>query len=195
MKNLLPYDGEVYYMSSFLDEPTSTNIFNSLIVTQSWQHDEVIMFGKKIITARKVVWVGDENINYKYAGILKRPVPWTGPLVELKTMVQDATHNRFNSCLLNLYENGKQGMSWHSDDEKSLGENNIIVSMSFGAVRKFAFRHKVTQEKISVMLENGSVLIMKGQTQNKWHHALMKSTSVQEARINLTFRNIVAPDQ
>ncbi|MDQ6667858.1 MAG: alpha-ketoglutarate-dependent dioxygenase AlkB, partial [Thermoproteota archaeon] len=98
---------------------------------------------------------------------------------------------KFNSCLLNLYHNGDEGIAWHSDDEKPLGENSIIASLSFGAERKFSFKHKQTKQTISVVLEHGSLLIMKDATQTNWVHSLPKSKKITRPRINLTFRTIV----
>ena len=117
-------------------------------------------------------------------------MPWTNELSELKKVVERISENKFNSCLLNLYHDGDEGMSWHSDDESSLGKDIVIASISFGAERKFVFRHKKTKEKISTILEDGSLLVMKGQTQFNWHHALPKSKKIKQSRINLTFRRI-----
>lgn len=107
-------------------------------------------------------------------------------------MVEKTSGVSFNSCLLNLYHNGEEGMAWHSDDERSLGKNTTIASLSFGAERKFCFKHKITKTTVSIMLGNGSLLVMKGATQTNWLHSLPKTKKVSSPRINLTFRNIVA---
>ena len=98
----------------------------------------------------------------------------------------------FNSCLLNRYEDGNQGMAWHSDDEAELGPETVIASVSFGATRKFAFRHRRTRRKFEMLLHHGQLIVMSGQTQAHWQHALMKSTRVTQPRVNLTFRTIRA---
>jgi alkylated DNA repair dioxygenase AlkB len=116
---------------------------------------------------------------------------WTKELLELKKLVEEKCETKFNSCLLNLYHDGDEGMAWHSDDEKSLGKNTVIGSLSFGAVRKFSFKHKRTGEKRDTILDSGSLLVMKGETQTNWLHKLPKSTKIKHPRINLTFRTIV----
>jgi alkylated DNA repair dioxygenase AlkB len=144
----------------------------------------------------KVAWYGDSEYLYTYSNTYsnttKRALAWTKELSELKQIVQEYAGTKFNSCLLNLYHNGNEGMGWHSDDEKSLGKNNnTIASLSFGAERKFSFRHKQTKQIISVVLEHGSLLVMKGATQSNWLHSLPKSKTITQPRINLTFRTIM----
>jgi alkylated DNA repair dioxygenase AlkB len=148
------------------------------------------MFGKRITTARLVAWYGDEPFAYAYSGTCKRALSWNPLLRELKEKAEIFSGSSFNSCLLNFYQNGGEGMSWHSDDEKSLVPAACIASMSFGAVRKFSFKHKQSKEVVTRMLENGSLLLMEGETQQFWHHALPKTKKVIEPRINLTFRKM-----
>lgn len=112
--------------------------------------------------------------------------------MQLKAIVEELTGQKHNSCLLNLYHTGDEGMAWHSDDEKSLGKNTSIASLSFGAERKFALKHRVSKDPVSLILENGSLLVMKGATQTNWLHSLPKSKKITEPRINLTFRTMVA---
>jgi len=188
--NLLPYDGQAYYYGPIIDSQIAKNYYEKMLETMPWQHDEVLIYGKRIITARKVAWVGDANYAYTYSGTTKHPTAWTLELLEIKACVEKLTATSFNSCLLNLYHNGQEGMGWHSDDEASLGKNNIIASLSFGAERKFAFRHKKTKEKITLMLEPASLLVMKGSTQENWQHSLLKSAKIDSPRINLTFRTV-----
>jgi len=190
--NLLPMDGEVLYYGCIFDETTSNSYFETLLTTISWRHDEAIINGKRIVTPRKIAWIGDEKYSYTYSGTTKQATPWTPLLLKLKSEVEQLTRTSFNSCLLNLYHNGSEGMAWHSDDESSLGRNATIASISFGATRKFALKHKETKATKSLILEHGSLLIMKGQTQTFWMHSLLKSVHVQEPRINLTFRTIVS---
>jgi alkylated DNA repair dioxygenase AlkB len=138
-----------------------------------------------------VAWYGDIGYSYRYSGTSKTACAWTCELLELKELVQNQTNSTFNSCLLNLYRDGNEGMSWHSDDEKALGKDSTIASLSLGAERKFALRHKRTGETVSVVLEDGSLLLMKGATQTYWQHSLPKSKKITTPRINLTFRTIV----
>jgi alkylated DNA repair dioxygenase AlkB len=116
---------------------------------------------------------------------------WTKELLELKKITEDITGTTFNSCLLNLYHTGEEGMAWHSDDEKSLGKDSAIASLSFGAERKFLLKHKQTKQSISILLESGSLLVMKGATQTNWLHSLPKTTKVTKPRVNLTFRTML----
>lgn len=190
--NLLPRDGIATYHGPVLDGAASKRFHDVLLATVPWQHDEVVIFGKRIVTARKVAWYGDAGLAYSYSGTTKQPLPWTPELRELKALAEDRSGAVFNSCLLNLYHDGREGMGWHSDDEKSLLKDGCIASLSFGAARKFSFRHKQTKETVSVILEDGSLLLMAGTTQTHWHHQLAKSAKVVEPRINLTFRTIVA---
>jgi alkylated DNA repair dioxygenase AlkB len=122
----------------------------------------------------------------------KKALPWTRELTILKQVVENLSNTKFNSCLLNLYHDGNEGMGWHSDDEKSIEEHSTIASVSFGAERKLSFKHKQTKETISVLLENGSLLLMKDATQKNWLHGLPKSTKITLPRINLTFRTMVS---
>jgi len=190
--NLLPCDGVVNYHGRILGEEQAQNYYERLRSKVPWQHDEVVLFGKHIITARKVAWYGDAGLSYSYSGTTKEALPWTPGLRELKAIAEARSGVVFNSCLLNLYHDGSEGMGWHSDDEKSLARNGCIASMSFGAGRKFSFRHKRTKETVSVMLESGSLLLMAGETQTHWHHQLPKSAKVNAPRINLTFRTMVS---
>lgn len=193
--NLLPYDGEVLYYGHIVNEADAAKYYSILLDSIPWQHDEAIIYGKRIITKRKVAWYGDNNYDYTYSRTTKTALPWTKELLELKKITEAACGTQFNSCLLNLYHDGNEGMAWHSDDEKALGKNTVIASLSFGAVRKFSFKHKATGEKIETILDSGSLLVMKGTTQTNWLHMLPKSTKIKHPRINLTFRTIVtAPE-
>jgi alkylated DNA repair dioxygenase AlkB len=127
---------------------------------------------------------------YTYSNTIKRALAQTKELLELKQIVEELAATKFNSCLLNLYHNGNEGMGWHSDDEKPLGKNNTIASLSFGAERKFSFKHKQTKQIASLVLEHGSLIIMKDNTQSNWLHSLPISKNITQPRINLTFRTI-----
>lgn len=189
--NLLPYDGEVRYYGKVLNAQNAQFYYEKLLKTISWKNDEAIVFGKHIITDRKVALYGDEEYNYSYSKINKQALIWTKELLELKKITEELTEVKFNSCLLNLYHSGQEGMAYHSDDEKTLGKNNTIASLSFGAERNFLFKHKATKQTVPVFLEKGSLLVMKGATQTNWLHRLPKTTKVTTPRINLTFRIII----
>ncbi|WP_028375658.1 alpha-ketoglutarate-dependent dioxygenase AlkB family protein [Leeuwenhoekiella sp. MAR_2009_132] len=189
-KNLLPRDGTVNYYGKLIDEKAANDYLNKLLTTIEWRNDEALIFGKKIITKRKVAWYGDKPFEYTYSKTTKSALPWTAELLELKEKTEQRTGETFNSCLLNLYHDGNEGMGWHSDAEKDLQKHGAIASISLGAGRKFAFKHKDTKERIDVFLEHGSLLIMKDQTQDHWLHRLPPTKRVTEPRVNLTFRTI-----
>lgn len=189
--NLLAHDGVVTYFGKVLSNEACAEYLDLLLHNIDWKNDEAVIFGKFIITKRKAAWYGDEAYLYTYSSRTKQARAWTKELLELKQITEAVTGTTFNSCLLNLYHNGEEGMAWHSDDETSLGKNTAIASLSFGAERKFSFRHKKTKETVSVLLESGSLLVMKEETQTNWLHCLPKSKKVKEPRINLTFRTMV----
>jgi alkylated DNA repair dioxygenase AlkB len=188
--NLLPKDGEVYYFGKFLTEAEAEEFFNLLLKEVSWKHDEVMIFGRKITTARKTAWYGDKEFEYTYSKMTKKAMLWLPELALLRQKVEQETALVFNSCLLNLYHSGEEGMSWHSDAEAELGSQPAIASVSLGAERKFVLKHKQTGEKVQLQLEQGSLLLMAGETQTHWLHSLPKTKKVNKPRINLTFRNI-----
>lgn len=190
-KNLLPQDGTVNYYGKIVEEEKANEFFNHLFKTIEWRNDEAIIFGKKIITKRKVAWYGDENFEYTYSNSTKKALKWTPELLELKKLTEEKTGEKFNSCLLNLYHDGNEGMAYHSDGEKDLKKNGAIASLSFGAERKFSFKHKTTKERIDLVLTNGSLLVMKDQTQSFWVHRLPPTKKIFTPRINLTFRMII----
>jgi alkylated DNA repair dioxygenase AlkB len=189
--NLLPHDGLVNYHGPILSPEQTQAYFDTLLHTIPWKYDQAVIFGKRIITARKVAWYGDSAFSYTYSGSTKQALPWTPELAQLKSHIEHIACTRFNSCLLNLYHDGNEGMAWHSDDEKSLARDSSIASISLGAEREFRFKHKRTEDKISVLLENGSLLLMKGSTQTHWLHSIPKSKKIKTHRINLTFRNML----
>lgn len=189
--NLLPCDGVVNYYASIIEHAVAKSYFNVLYNTIEWKHDEANLFGKHIITNRKVAWYGDSEYAYTYSNTTKKALMWTKELLELKAIVEKETSSSFNSCLLNLYHNGNEGMAYHSDDEKSLKKHAAIASLSLGAERPFLFQHKISKKTVSVNLENGSLLLMKGETQSHWLHRLPLSKIIKQPRINLTFRSMI----
>jgi alkylated DNA repair dioxygenase AlkB len=190
-QNILPYDGIVNYFGPVMGPYEAQDYLMTLLTTVPWRNDEAVIYGRHIVTARKVAWYGDANYAYTYSGTTKTALAWTRELLALKSLAEEKTGTAFNSCLLNLYHDGNEGMSWHSDDEKTLGTNSTIASLSFGAERKFSFRHKRSGESVSLVLEDGSLLVMKGTTQTYWQHSLPKSKKITAPRINLTFRTMV----
>jgi alkylated DNA repair dioxygenase AlkB len=191
MNNLLPKDGTVHYYGKIFTEEQSAIYYVKLLNEINWQHDVVKIFGKEIITKRKVAFLGDEGISYKYSGKNKIAENWLKFILEIKSTVEQISGEKFNACLLNYYHNGSEAMSWHSDNEKEILKHSAIASVSFGAERKFGFKHNFTKEEISLMLENGSLLMMKDETQIYWKHKLYTNAKITEPRINLTFRTIV----
>lgn len=188
--NILTKDGIANYCEKILSSEEANQYFELLMQNIQWENDDLVFFGKRVTTKRKVAWYGDSEYLYTYSNSTKRALAWTKELSELKQIVEKYAGTKFNSCLLNLYHNGNEGMGWHSDDEKPLGKNNTIASLSFGAERKFLFKHKQTKQIVSLVLEHGSLLIMKGATQSNWLHSLPKSKNIAQPRINLTFRTI-----
>ena len=188
--NILVKDGAVYYYGKILSYEEANQYLDLLMRNIQWENDDLVFFGKRVTTKRKVAWYGDSEYMYTYSSTTKRALAWTKDLSELKQIAEKYAGTKFNSCLLNLYHNGIEGMGWHSDDEKPLGKNNTIASLSFGAERKFSFKHKQTEQTVSLVLEHGSLLIMKDSTQSNWLHSLPKSKNITQPRINLTFRTM-----
>lgn len=190
-KNWLPKDGTVNYYGKLFTDLEAYYYLDSLLKHIEWRNDEAIIFGKKIITKRKVAWYGEKPFEYTYSNTTKYALPWTKELLTLKAMIEKETGETFNSCLLNLYHNGTEGMAWHSDGEKDLKKDGAIASLSFGAERRFAFKHKKTGERVEMILAHGSLLVMKDTTQSYWLHRLPPSKRITGPRVNLTFRTII----
>ena len=188
--NIINKDGIAIYYGLILNEETLPSIYTDLFNKIAWQQDQIMMFGKAITTKRKVAFYADNQIDYTYSSVKKKGLPWTPELIQIKNLIESHTGARYNACLLNLYHTGEEGMGWHSDDEKEIILNSSIASLSIGAERKFAFKHKVSKETMSIMLENGSLLEMKGAIQQHWWHSLPKTKKVGTPRINLTFRQM-----
>lgn len=191
--NLLPYDGQVRLLHNPFSADEADYFLLHLLHDIPWQHDQVRLYGKTFTTARQTAWYGDKGLAYTYSGFTRTARPWTPLLRHIKQRVEAQAAAvcavPFNSCLLNFYADGSQGMAWHSDDEAELG--HMIASLSFGATRRFAFRHKQTGEKRILLLSHGQLLLMYGRTQQYWQHALLKNTGIRQPRVNLTFRIIL----
>lgn len=188
--NILAKDGSAHYHPQFMSAEDSAKLKDKLKLSFQWEVDQLVMFGKLVTTRRKVAWIGDRNCAYTYSGVKKLPQAWTPELLFIKSQMEELAQLEFNSCLLNFYHDGADGMGWHSDDEKELDAQSPIASLSLGSSRKFAFRHKKDKTTTSLILENGSALIMYPPTQQFWQHALLKMKTSHISRINLTFRKI-----
>jgi alkylated DNA repair dioxygenase AlkB len=188
--NLLPFDGHVdYHPIAFSTE--EVKVYFSFLSTEiPWQQDVVKLFGKTYITDRKVAWYAEKPFIYRYSGQSKIALPFSPTLLDIKSHVEKLTGSAYDACLLNYYHNGSEGMGWHSDNEKSISPNSSIASVSLGVTRKFQFKHKTQGLKLDLILDSGSVLDMRGETQEFWLHALPKSKKIAGARINLTFRKM-----
>jgi alkylated DNA repair dioxygenase AlkB len=188
--NILPQDGTVNYYGTVFCEEDRRLYYDYLFNQIPWENDEAVIFGKLILTKRKVAWFGEKAFEYTYSNRTKYAKPWTPELLALKQRCEEVSGETYNSCLLNLYHDGSEGMAYHSDGEKDLKKHGAIASLTFGAERKFLFKHKLNKEKVEIFLENGSLLVMKGTTQDNWLHRLPPTTKVKTPRVNLTFRTI-----
>ena len=192
--NLLPYDGKVNDLGVIIDDATA--LYNTLLNELPWQPDIVTLFGKTHITTRQIVWMGDTDADYQYSGHVRQTVPWSDIVFHVKQEIEQAlakigVTTNFNTCLLNYYPSGADGMGYHADDEKELGQQPVIASLSLGATRKFVFKHKKTQDKVELYLESGQLVVMHGDTQTFWKHTITKTKTVDAGRISLTFRHML----
>jgi len=184
-------DGEgVLYRHAF-EAAASDALFEALYNETAWQQHVITLYGRAVAAPRLSAWYGDTGAVYTYSGLRLEPLPWTPTLQTIKNRVEALAATRFNSVLLNLYRSGQDSMGWHSDAEAELGRNPVIASVSLGAVRRFLLRHKKQKLNMEIQLEHGSVLILRGATQQHWRHALPKTRKPSGPRINLTFRAIV----
>ena len=188
--NIINQDGQAHYFGIIVNAEQKHTYFNELLNKIEWTNEKLIMFGKEIITKRKVAFYGDSLMSYTYSNKTKQALAWTPLLLEIKNLTTSYTGSHYNACLLNLYHDGEEGMGWHSDDEKEIIPNSSIASLSFGAERKFAIKHKTTKETHSILLENGSLFEMLGSFQKHWLHSMPKSKKIIAPRINLTFRQM-----
>jgi alkylated DNA repair dioxygenase AlkB len=189
--NLLPSDGEVYYVPGMLASDQADRCFKKLLSSVKWKQEAIKVFGREIMQPRLTAWYGDRA--YTYSGLTMQPSAWIEPLSYIKTIADSYAHFNSSSALLNLYMDEKDSMGWHRDNEKALGSAPIIVSVSLGAARRFELRRYNTKKPvISLVLEPGSLLIMRGESQQHWEHRLPKLSSAAGARINITFRRILS---
>jgi alkylated DNA repair dioxygenase AlkB len=185
-------DAEVTFYPEFFSADESSSLFQQLVDQIQWKQESARFGGKAVPLPRLTAWYGDEGKSYRYSGITVNPIPWTPLLLTIKERVEAASQVKFNSVLLNFYRGERDSVAWHSDDEAELGKNPVIASVSFGATRKFQFKHKTnTDHRLAVDLTPGSLLLMAGATQHFWKHQIPKTTKPVDPRINLTFRVIV----
>ncbi|MDR6967975.1 alkylated DNA repair dioxygenase AlkB [Flavobacterium arsenatis] len=184
-------DAEIIYYPSFFDAVETENIFKELLDTIPWQQDEIKVYGKTHLQPRLTALFGNDGKSYSYSNITMQPYPWNILLQKIKFKIEEEVEANFSTVLLNLYRDGKDSNGWHADDEKELGQNPIIASVSFGAERYFHLKHKhINNLKQKILLESGSLLLMKGTTQHFWLHQILKTSKPISPRINLTFRTI-----
>jgi len=187
VNNILPLEGDVQYNSNVIEAD-----YEKILQSIDWQHEKIFLFGRWVLQPRLTAWYGDEGKDFTYSGLVNHPKSWTPELLAIKQQVETLTNIKFNSVLANYYRDGQDSMGWHQDNEKELGENPIIASVSLGATRRFHFRHKSNKQlqTIAFDLEHGSLLLMQGDTQNFWQHQVPKTKRLVDGRINLTFRII-----
>lgn len=185
-------DGEVWYMENFIPIEKANNYFKDFAENINWRQEEIKLYGKTYPVPRKTAWYGYEGFNYKYSGIFCNPEPWTKELLGIKRVIESFLPNsNFNSVLLNYYRNGNDKVSWHADDEKGLGLNPLIASVSLGEKRRFDLKHKTdSTKKLKLELASGSLVVMKGALQHNWLHQIPVQKKISNSRINLTFRTI-----
>tara|TARA_Y100000287_G_scaffold182038_1_gene178957 strand:+ start:344 stop:928 length:585 start_codon:yes stop_codon:yes gene_type:complete len=192
MKIPLP-DSDISIYQGHFDSEIAGNLLRELAEEIPWVQNKIKFYGKESLVPRLESWHGDEGMSYTYSGIKMDAKPWTKNLLVIKESIEPIAKTTFNSVLINYYRDGKDRVAWHSDDEKELGKNPVIASVSLGAERKFKLRHKKYKEnqlQHEVFLQNGSLLLMSGSTQHHWLHEIPRTAKPIGPRINLTFRVI-----
>lgn len=190
-QNILPFQGEVNFYPCFFSVAEADQYLNNLLHEVQWRQQPIKIFGKEIMQPRLTAWFSTEGKSYTYSGITMLPLEWPNTLTIIKEKIETVSPVKFNSVLLNLYRDGKDSMGWHRDNEKELGINPVIGSVSLGAARTFQMRHYKDKSKLrSIDLTHGSLLLMAGETQHYWEHQIPKTNKMKGKRINLTFRMI-----
>ena len=190
-KNLVPFDGELYLIKQFYRLPESDQLFASFETGLAWQEEAIFIFGKWVKVPRLMCWYGDPDAYYQYSGVNHQPRPWTTELQSVRAKVEQQCRCAFNSVLANLYRDGRDSMGCHADDEKELGLNPVIASLSLGDERLFKLHHKKRKETLDIILGHGDLLVMAGSLQHHWLHSVPKTKKIKTPRINLTFRKIL----
>jgi len=187
-------DADLDYHHEFFPFNQANKLFKNLQKKIEWTQNRIRFYGKESLVPRLEAWYGDPGKSYAYSGIHMDPKPWTDELLLIKKAIEPIAGVTFNSVLINYYRDGADRVAWHSDDEKELGKNPVIGSVSLGAERKFKLRHKKYKTnglKHDIMLNHGSFLLMKGSTQHHWMHEIPRTAKPIGPRINLTFRIIL----
>jgi alkylated DNA repair dioxygenase AlkB len=183
-------NADLKYYPDFIQPSQAAIIMKVLQDSLDWRQEQITLYGKTFDVPRLQAWHGDKDADYQYSNLSMQPLPWFPVLLELKQKCEHTSNSRFNSVLANLYRHGQDGMGRHADNEPELGQQPVIASLSFGEVRNLDFYHNQSKEKVRLPLENGSLLIMSGDTQTYWQHSVAKTKKALAARINLTFRYI-----
>ena len=190
-ENLAPFDGELYLIKQFYRSPESDQLFAALETDLAWQEEAIFIYGKWVRVPRLMCWYGDPDAYYQYSGVNHQPRPWTKELQAVRAKVEQQCRCAFNSVLANLYRDGRDSMGCHADDEKELGLNPVIASLSLGDERLFKLHHKKRKETLDIILGHGDLLVMAGSLQHHWLHSVPKTKKIKTPRINLTFRKIL----
>lgn len=191
LNNLAPRDGDVFLLKHYYSESEASVLFSTLMDKLAWQEETISMFGKPVKVPRLTCWYGDTGAVYCYSGVKHEPLPWVAELNAIRQRIQSDFSFTFNSVLANLYRNGLDSMGYHADNEKELGTNPAIASLSLGDERLFRLVHNRSKEKLDLVLGHGDLLIMAGSLQHHWRHAMPKTSQFKSPRINLTFRKII----
>jgi alkylated DNA repair dioxygenase AlkB len=190
--NLLPYDGELYVINNFIPSSEADQLYHYLKDNIPWQHETIKIFGKEYLQPRLTCFMGYQGLYYTYSGRKMEAIPFNNSIHPLLMLINNSFNYSLNSVLINYYRNGSDSMGWHRDNEKELGKNPVIVSLSLGETRIFKIRdYKNKKPVITLPLSNGTLLIMCGKSQTVWEHAIVKQKKVVNGRINLTFRRII----
>lgn len=188
MKNLLSFDGELYLVNKFYQPYETQKLFKILLHNLAWQQEQIFLYGRWANVPRLMSWYGDEGAEYQYSGVNHQPLPWTDALFSVKQKIESCYQHSFNSVMANLYRNGNDSMGCHADNEKELGINPVIASLSLGEERWLKFRHQKSKQVLDILLTDGDLLLMAGTIQHHWRHELPKTKQIKTERINLTFR-------
>lgn len=191
-QNLASHDGELFLLPTFYPQAVADEYLQTLMENLAWQTEQIHIYGRWVPVPRLMAWYGDPDADYRYSGVDHQPLPWTTDLQTLRSDVETVCQQPFNSVLANLYRDGQDSMGCHADNEKELGPNPLIASLSFGETRLLRFRHAHSRTTLDIELSHGDLLIMAGELQHHWRHELPKTRQVKQARINLTFRRIVS---
>jgi alkylated DNA repair dioxygenase AlkB len=192
--NLL--DAQLQYCPEFLSKDKADQLFQTLMRDTAWKHEQIQIAGIARWQPRLTAWIGNPEASYEYSGLMMKPTSWTASLLEIKQEIETATNTSFNSVLLNLYRDQQDSMGWHSDDERELGSQPVIASLSLGETRRFGLKHKTEKrQRFQLALNHGSLLVMGGDTQKHWLHSIAKENANFGPRINLTFRRIFSNRQ